>query len=624
MPYLRVRFSDYRKAASDFKKNMNLYQKELYGVIEDMTRVLESGLISGKSHDEAAFFVKNLSYAYEIPEGISDQFSSIINDYLDQLDSIQKIGGESILYARSYSGLRNYEYTLFEKLFKQAETADHDEGLFHFLLDWYEDNVVYLVSKINDMVGCPMWWHTMDTSVEKKLDVARQNLMQYKDVTKRRLREMYIDLCEAENATTVKINPVINTLATLNEYIKMLTNSLYTANGVINVSNHVEIENLRQSLLEDYNDLLSVEDTSTEQIVEFIRSEDYKNYTDENLTIVRDQIAKITDGLDITQSGEYWEYLKMVFLIMPDMSKATISSIYTGKSYDEAILEKEVFSMLKAEAKSIDFNDGKAKEDYNNYVKLLKDLSKYGEEGFKKLYSGDKRYKKYRECIKGFAKIDKFFKVLKHSEKGVEILASLLVNYSKNVELLDSLQRCSSSDPRLEAAYNRVRRKYEDKLFSAFTQTIEYAGELGEEAATKAIETALSTTVLSVVAAVEKTIDVVGEVTGEGAKVKAQYELMSYQNELLNSSGSALETSLQKLAGLKENDPDYPNALSDVKNTFAIHRRNLTSSYEKLAAASSGVKKDYYNYLSRNAAKMSISDLSKPVITFEEYKKHGE
>lgn len=616
-----IRFSDYEKAAESSSKYIKMYRESLKNLLVDLNSAIESAAISGDSHNEISFFSTELGKTYSITEGLAEQINSTIIDFLNQLDSATKIDGVNVLYDRKYDGLRDYSSATIFRLSQYAEDANYDDGLLNSALDWIQDKVVYTVAKINKALGYPISadFLYIDTSVKKNLFDAQTNLLQFKDVTVRRLHDMYEQINLIEKTTTTRLTYIADAMKTMNEHLYCLWKNLNEADGNISVNNHGEIEKLSHSLQQEYNKLIAVSSLTDDQITSFMDDGGYNIYSDEHVNIVNNGIDDILNTVDFQHGGSFWDFLAMSALLGADIVETNVKSVLTKEDYDDLILKNEVLSMLQAEADSFDINDLSYKKNYDTFMKILKDVKKYGIEGYKALYAGDKRYKAYRDKIELFSKMDHFFDVLDHTEKGVEIVASLLTDYTRNMELLDSLDSTCSYDAKMKEAYHAIRLQYSDVLFSACTQSLNYVCDTSMDVLTSTTDKLFEVSVFSVVGKVKKAVGLIGDMSGEGERKKAQYELLSYGRDLLSSTKSALNASLHKLAGLSKSDAGYETAMNDVRNNFAIYRRNLSSAYEKLALSSSGDKRSYYYYLSQKASSMSINDLSKKVTTFEEY-----
>lgn len=213
--------------------------------------------------------------------------------------------------------------------------------------------------------------------------------------------------------------------------------------------------------------------------------------------------------------------------------------------------------------------------------------------------------------------------ILKIGDESIDYISRLFADYSKGIEIMDSLDR-SCTDSEMKECVAEIRALY-NKEFGAWTyEFLDKATRIGYDGAIETLATL--SPVVAVVEGIDKSIDIFGEVTGDGAKAKCTYDAFRYYN-IESDTQAAYRNALNAFNNASPDSENYSSLAEDLRNCFNLEKETLIKMYESMAGASSGDKKSYYLYCMRNTENLTMkwngdqnNLLSRPdLLSFDEY-----
>lgn len=599
---MKIKFADYRRAAKVFKKHMESLQEKYERYLTYMKKISADGLVSGDAADAFKQVLIMLQEVQEIPKGLVERMERLVESYLAKLHSAQVKDGVSILYDEDYNGVRNYT-DIFDDLSNAVENVDYDKE-WRGIADWIEDHIGPVFSWL---------FNEYDLSTTKNIQKTRSNLLHYKDVTKVNLYEIKREIEGYEKEYAGYFNKITNILDDFNQYMRILADffSGYCFNGTPLLSETIhKLSELYNKMVSGFSDLKVEEPITDEEIDDFMQSINSEAFRDPN------HEKFITGMNEICAGANGFEYAKILLFNFIDVGEKTI----TGQDYQLYCAKAELLGILEEASGSFNIDDTLEKQYSDCYEKVLSLVKKYGE-NWKEHYKGDKHLPVYKNTVKFFQEVEKANKLMEYANEGAEIMSKLFTDYSRNLQFLDSIERNYVSTETTEKAFKEIRDLYEKNLFDL---TINYMNEKASDYAVKALYSGVSISVGKAIGAVKLSLGFIGSVTGEGSRTQSELQLYAYGSDLMNMASDSFKSAVKRLKSMDETDPDYDMCLEDVKNCFITYKNTMSSLFKKMASASSGVKKDYYNYCARTVSNFKLSNYgSKTIMSFDEYERLG-
>lgn len=607
---IKIKYSDYESFAKKYNQQLTDYKEWLELYLSYLDRVCEETITSGKVHDALVGFQQELAKVLDMPETIASSVAKIINDYLDDLDNAQKINRVSILYDRNYKALRDYTSGYFNKLLRVSETTDYDSDLFNSFFDLLED-VYYGIAKI---------FGKYDNSKEQNIKKTHEALLQYNDVTRRQVRNIKRNIDYADEKCCERLELVNTFIGDMEEYIdvfyEVMSNYQYSP-SLLDISS-VDFASKYSVMLKSYNDVLVLDTVTDEDVEEFIASEESEGYMDEQVRIINDFLA------DLSQLGisdyDFWKF------IIFQMFDITESEIVTGGEYEKLLLKKELTEMMDDLAKNYVYSGSREQEAIDAVNSVLNEAEKKGQTLYEYLNSIrgkngklilDGRTKKAKEFLKFLDSLENAQEILKYGDQAIEILSKLFIDYDKNLAFLDSFERNANLSDDMKECFKELRATYEHELSQTFV-------DIGRQIAKNGVDVLYSISIGKMVGSVKSAIGLVGDLTGESARTAAQAELLNYGYDIVSSAKSAFVESLKKLKEASKDAANYDTLMNDFKNCFAIYKNSIKRMFEKMALAAEGAQRDYFYYCSSEVSTMTLKDFSNPdFMSYEEYLKDG-
>lgn len=604
-----IRDNDFLSFAGSYKKCLTNYKEWFQTYLDILDDVCSTGIKSGRVYEGLVSFKFELHKVIDIPDVLISALNSTINLYLDDLDNAQKVNGVSILYDRNYPGKKDYSSSYFEQLKRVAEDADYDSGFFNQALDFVEDTY-YGVMKF---FGC------YDNSKEKNIRNTHEALLQYNDVTRRQIINIEMQIENAEEVCASRLRQIIDTVDALREYIYVFSQNIqkYQYDPDSFVFN-AEFDSKYALLVEKWNDIISINVPTDEEIRDFIQSEASEDFLNEEVAVIDDYLADLST-IDIDD----YNFWKIIIFQMFNITEGQISS---NGDYSELLEKKELTDMLEELSENYSYDNSDEQEIVDECKDFLKYVKKYGDKWYEYMNTTrdengklllDGRTKQAKEFNKFLDSLGNAKDILKYGDQAITILSKLFVDYEKNLEFLDSFERNANLSQSMKDCFAEIRATYEHSLNQTLT-------DIGRQIVDNGVDGLYSISVGKIVGIVKSSIGFVGDVTGDSGRTAAQVELLTYGYDVVNSSQSAFIESMRKLKAASEEDENYSQLMSDFKNCFTIYKTSIKRLFEKMAAASTVPQKDYYYYCSSEVASMKISDFGKKeLMSYEDYLKVG-
>lgn len=605
-----VKFSDYENCAKKYKSYLKQYKEWLTDYTDYINNICEEAITSGKVHDSLIKFNIELSKVLDTPTEIANSVDKILNTYLDELDEAQKINGVSILYDRDYKDYRDYSGAFFLRLEKMSEDADYDSGFFNSFFDSIED-AYYGIGK---------FFGKYDNSKKEKIKETQDALLQYNDVTRRQVRNIKRRVGDADDKCHDRLELVSECIDRLQEYIGVFKETMFQFQympkkfSVLGVDFATKYNLVVSSL----NDVLILDTITDEDVEAFINSEASEEYMDEQVQIVNNYIADLSQ-LEISD----YDFWKIVIFQMFDIAEGQISS---GGEYEKLVMKKELTEMLDGLAENYVYSDSNEQEAVDAVNSLFKEAEKAGKNIYDYLNSLrdsngklvlDGRTKPAKEFMSFLDSLENAQDILKYGDQAIEIFTKLFIDYEKNLAFLDSFEKNANLSEEMMECFKELRATYEHELNQTFIDVVRQVGENG-------VDALYSVSVGKMVGTVKKAIGLIGDLTGESARTAAQLEVLNYGYDIVNSSQDAFIESMKKLKAADKDAENYEELMTDFKNCFSIYKSSLKRIFEKMAIASEGSQRDYFYYCSSEISSMTLKDFENPdFMSYEEYLKDG-
>lgn len=598
---MKIHYQNYRKAAKTYKKDITTYNTYFDSYVDQMKKVRGSGIVSGKVADGLDMVITELERITAITHELPGKLDALMEPMLEEIHQAQKADGVNILYSWGYPDVRDYSYEFFTSLMNSVEAVDYDDNWFLKLLDKIEDN----------FLAFQKWRGKCDISTKENLTKSQKMLLQYKDVTLNRLRDMrnrIWGIDEEYGAIFTTLDELLNMLDYdyLAKLDALFANCKATGNYVITPSDLDEIYNSYLNIADKYSRLEIIRQDSDEAVEIAIRSEGWLFLQDDKIAVIRNFLANLST-IEISD----WSFWRIVIFQMFNITEAELIS---QGGYEQMILKKNLLEMMEDTCDSFNWDDTTANKGADFLTEILNYIKKGGKL-WKEEYEGDKRFKEYRDVVKFLDKFGNLVDLLEYGDEAVDLITTLFADYSKNLEYLNSIERYYASEGNMAEAFADIRALYERELEKTL---IDFSAErLRKEGVKQLYKLSVGKTI----GAVKKTIGIVGEITDANAETAAELELIVCGYDMLDMAETAFQSSVKNLQGLQPGDEGYATAMADVKNNFTMYKATLTRMFKKMVAATDGVESDYYQYCLVETAGMGIGDYGQEdLMTLEEYK----
>lgn len=596
---MKIHYDHMRNAADVFEKQLFKCSDTYSQYLEALDVIEKEGFKSGEAASGLRVIASMLNSVRDVPIELYGKLEEVNESLLNEVHKAQVVDGESILYSLEYPDLRDYSSKFFMRLRNDVESADYDEGFWNKCVDAIEDTVIAFACKI---------FGYCDTSSKDKLIDSQANMLQFKDVTAKRLIDIKNNIWDIDSRRGAEFTKIAEALELFSDYVYQIGNVFMEISNtqIISISTEEinQLNKIYSEMMEKLNTAISINVITDEEVLECIETGTYNKFDDESVEIINEYLLDLS-SMDL---GD-WEFWKMAILQMFNIAETELSSEFEA---DKIFIKNEMLDIMKEASDSFSYSDTDVHEYTDELSEILGYVKKYGDK-WKDFYPYDKRTKEYKKLDGFLSEVGDIKDFLKYGDKAIEILAPMFTDYEKNLEFLDSMERYFEADGAMKDAFTEIRAQYEKDLSSRYEEIKTFVAE-------EAIDAAYKLSVGKEVELVKKSIELVGSATGDLQRTGAQYELLVYGYDMADMSTTALQESLTKLSTLSESSEEYATVMADVKNNFNLYKTTTMHLFEKMATASSGDDTSYYYYCSQQVSKMKITDLNNMhIMSKEEY-----
>lgn len=609
---MKIHNGVYESLSFSYCNKLRVVRNNMDAFANYLQELASTGVMSGKAHDSVVLFAGYVKQVPKLIDVLDAKFNSLIKSYIDDMNRAQRRNGEYILYDKEYVGVRDYSEEEFSYLMQICDSSDRDANIFSEIADHIANLFSRAASFLQRALSYPSVRQT------------QRNVMEANDITRRILRDIKNELYYQESYYSGVARNIESYIDSILQFTNLLQETVSgTVEDFMSESCVIKISDAYSDAVEKGKSLDFGERVTKADIEAFANSSDSDVFLKEQVRVIRKFLGNQANNMRWDRP-DFWS---AVFFQQFDIAKNRIKYMFNKEyDYNDFLLEREMVSVI-AEASDFElFDDSSEKKFLDQYGDLMKSLEKYGSNWEKYLAGARDSNGKPLIDVKSpeftdFKKVvDSFGGAEKIIEQGTDFcdyLVKICADYSKNLSVLDAVERNFSDNEEMAECFKRLRAQYE-KEFSSFCK------EIYDDVADKGIdiigEFLLGKTVFSLVSFAEKSYGVIGELTGEGEASEARVELMAYGYDQLESAEGSFKQSLQALRACDPSSELYDQCLKDVNVNFEYYRISQRRLFEKMANACDGTEKDYYIYCANQIDRITICNYSDyHIMSYEEY-----
>lgn len=612
--YMKINYTHYEQFIEKYRSALEEIKNGVESYLLKIKDITNDGIISGSIHDELLIYIEHVQKVPDYIDDINGKLENLITKYLEDMNAAQCIDGEYILYPENYSKTRDYTDENFEKMKILCDSSDHDANVFQEINDWGED----IVAEAINFVGNTFDWLSIRQT--------QKFVMETNDITRKRLKEIQRRLKEQEDIYSAKVSELHTCLENLSQYINILREAVST--GVVGFSMEgftPKLNTLYGTMVTTLSVLDFDEVVVNEDVEKFIAEEKVEGYFDDTSALIYAYLAELSTME--WKDGDFW---KIIITQQFDIASQRLRYLFSDDyEYSDFVLDKQTMELINEITEAQTFEESTEKEILDTYKTYMKYIDKFGDEWEEKLEGVrdengklilDKRTNKYKIFKETFDQFGRAEKILSYGTDLCEIVAKLCADYEKNLAILDSLEKnCNASDTML-ASLQRIRNEYEKSIGSIALNVYDKVSQYGVDFVMSNADKLLKVSVFMVVGVIEMGIDIGGNITGISSEAAAMSELFAVGYNQMNSAKSAYANAIAAVKACSPDNEEYDGLLEDMKNCFDYYKITQKRMFEKMATASTGIKKDYYNYCAEELNNLSLNNYENfNLMSYEEY-----
>lgn len=611
--YLKVNDRELRSRAGIVKNFFFETQEVVANYKENIKLICDTAIMSGELHDALECYLEYIQMLDDMLAEMGEKYVYLNESFIEKIDNIDDY---------------LYEMTISEK------TRDFSNGQYEMLLQCLDDPWCEITDNIGDLIYSAQskladffdW-----DSQKKKLNDSHKILLDYNDECAGGLKNKF-DLVHDVDGLYGS-NDDANYFGYFGVLMDRISKFILLMKGIMeNSKMPLTIDYINETLSGPYKEMRNIFDTN----IAICKSE--KDISISEIASFADWIYAESVFNDFIASANAYvsevgtiDALGMVvfnsFGIVDDVVVQKISS-GACRSYQDYIVKKQLFEAIEDMSSEYVYSGSEEEKLVDDCKTFIEYVQKYGDKWYDKLntmrYGEEnklvldgrtKEAKAFKSFLEGLGGAEK---ILSYGSDTIEYIARLFVSYKEGLDIIDALERNFNNDATMQTAINDIRQLFNKEFFSWTLEALEGITKILYEGAKSELKK-LKIPVLTVVSSIEKGIDIVGETTGIGTKMAAQYEALQLYN-LQNSSWVAYRNAVQKLKDANPEDGDYEQLANDVKHCFQLHKKNMEKMFAKMAESESGEKKAYYKYCKQQVESLSMLTLEEPnIMSFEEF-----
>lgn len=624
---LKIKDSEFDKTGKNIKSFCNLLDSAIDKYYVCLNNVMTKGIMSGDVHRALETYIVYVNRLKGVPKNLGDNFKRITNNYLSEIDNADRY-----LYEKGGSVVRDFSSDEYKKL--KSLLDDPWFGWTDGIDDW--------------LTGKFMKWFGANDVTDSKndIDACHKNLLDYNDATEKTIRDIFNEVKNIDSKYGQSIAGAVGGASVARDfYTSNFSNAclcLYYIQDAINeMANIILPQNGRFTAEQIKNSLNSI----------FLGIDYYLSET--NVVISEDNnnptIEEIEDFVsEIWASIFFSGFLSSINTFLADIGgkeaflmtifnafDITEGQILSNGEYEKYIIKDELKNILDDMAKSYVYSESDEKKIVDSCKDFLDYVKKYGDNWYE--WMNTHRDKSGKLLLDGRTKEAKAFKkmldslggaknIMKYGDDAIDVLASIFVDYSQNLEILESFIRNSSGNDNMSTCAAEIEKLYNKKLDEIFNETLDKIKEIGFDKAMSWLGKQIPP--VKVVQTIDGVIGSVGEITGIGAEAKNRYNALIYM-DMYYSSERSYNSALLKVQDAIKNGTnfgeEYDRLVEDLKNCFNLTKSTAVKMFNSMALSYTDTKKSYYEYCARQAESMTMIidkkyTSEKPnILTYEEY-----
>lgn len=610
---LVVKDSEFETVGKNIKKFSTNFEAMIREYYKALVSLSENEITSGKTHDALVVYIGYVQRLLGKTESFGSRFQSLTTSYIKKIDNADRY-----LYEKGGHVARDFTEEERKKL--EDLTEDNDS--------WW--------SRMWDGVGdffLNMFGKKDVTDPRADIEDCHRALLDLNNATKKTIKDIWDAVYRVESKYGMSISGGVgnddyytSNLAACSLFFYSLETAFYEMADIIDPNGKpFTVESIENSLNNLFDDI----DKYYEHVISIINSD-----ADITIEIIEDFVNNWASTYFNKINGVITEFLgdiggkEYAMMIIFNMFGISEDQLLTGDSAKHYI-KIELMSLLDEMAESYVYDESDEKQIVSKFKEYIDLLKKYGddwynakdEKGHKLFVDGrtreGKAFKKFIDGLGGASEI------LKYGDDVIEVLAKYFTDYTKNSEILDAfLENASANDDMAECA-KEIAELYNKELNGIIKEALNKIDEIGLEALKDLLAESLPPAM--VIKTIEKVIDVTGEITGLGEQYQSMYDALIY-NDMYYSAAAAYDAALEKVKEAIKNGinsgEEYDKLIENLKYNFNLTKNIAVKMFKKMALASTGTKRSYYEYCAYLASEASMADQGKLELpSYEEYMK---
>ena len=616
--------SECENAAESFKIFMSLAESTIESYRAIIGKAASDSIPSGEVHDALVVYSGYLEELSAIVEGVGSKFNRIVEIFLSD---IKKTGHDLYDSSAEERDFSQKEYDQLQKSLRDPWCSITDDFSDFFF------GVLYKAARfVETIIGFSFFKKCLDNNHVRMLD--------YNNVTKKALRQLFDDVHEIDRSKKPELAVIKEAVDNLGEVLGEMAEIIDPGNGgsftVVSVQTHVggKMEKLRESFDHVVEITDREADLSIGEISDFASQPWALTYFDGHLFLARNMIlddiggvfsaAGITifQGFDIfeTEARNHISHNNKLSWLYERIFG--VSSEYG--SYEERKIKSQIMEAIEDSA--VDSVYGKEYEqclkDFKDIAKFAKKYGKNAQEFLTMEVDGERFLNidpesEYAKKLKAFLGMGNTTDILKYGDKGAEILAHMFNDYDEALKVLDSFEKNGTGSDVMAKCLGEIRLQFNKQYGMIFKEIFETVEDFGMDKAIDALSKA--NPVLGTVNIIKKGIGTVGELTGLSSHTKAAYDAL-VGTQVYSETSFAYRKALERVRITDPADDHYAEYAKDLENCFNLNRNALEGLFKSMAKATNGNKSSYYKYCAKEVSMLSMHDGAAPdILSYDDF-----
>lgn len=618
---LIVKDEELKSAGAKFDSFGNLLSDAIGQYKAILENIIMNAILSGDVHDALMLYKEYVDQLATMSDNLGDKLVRIIDGFIKEIEA-----ADSYLYD---AGIPNTVRDFTEEQYQHLKDCLDDPWCNETdsIGDWIYDKVVKVVDYLN--------WD----SAKEFLNKSHRLLLDYNDETKEGLKSLFRDVYNVNSKYGTSIagaspgdgdyytcyfSEIIIAMCDIRDILNEMASIINPKGGSFTVDAIKDrLGGKWDEMLQDFEKAMNVPEAGAQPTLPEISDFVSQPWADRYFSNFN-----YASSMFVNDMGGYEAFKLYVFNLFGVAKDEIIQRVTSGgcSGYEDYITKKQLLAVMGEMAQEYKYSESDEKKTIDECRTFLEYVKKYGEnwyeymnthrgENGKLLLDGrTKEAKEFNEFLKSIGNADK---ILKYGSKAIDYMARLFADYKKGLDILGSFKENYADDDAVMKAITDIEGLYNKEFGAWAMQAIEEASEVGYDVAAKSLAKAFPA--VAVVETIDKGISVAGDVLGMGNEAKAAMDSLVYY-QLNVSSTAAYQNAFEKIQAADPESDEYGALAEDLKNCFDLNKKNLVKMFDSMAKATTGTKKAYYNYCSKQAANLSMRDTTKPdICSYEQF-----